>query len=698
MCTRFYSHIHKALSGIMRGIFIATLSIGNLSVVSTQEFGLVPSTTSQITPLSNTPILSKLREISFTLDDVDISVHASYLPTAEITVSEPGSTSQVATSATWKPFREFSIIAIPFGYKPGSEAVPVARAGLRDVYDFTLRNYRKQQGGIVQDRPTATLFGKQVTGIRTLVELPIDGPILVPVMIEEWVVQAGDRLWIVRTSEEQLPGVFTSQSVSFLKDLIVDSNTLSNPSTLGDKATETSDTEKTPEIEDANPSNPSWWHGDCDYETYFQGSGGIAPYRLGAVYLGMPACGPRPWFDGTPNVLAHFFPGSWGVLEWQCTELAMRFLYLIYGINPYQANGSQVVWNYSGNRLVKISNGTAGKAPQPNDILSYGSTSTSGHASIVTSSNIDGNGNGTITVIEQNSSPSGSNTLSVNNWVVTAWSTISGWLHDNTSITISGNVGVAGATLSYDDGGPMAATAESSGKYTFTVSYNWSGKVTPSKAGYTFTPASIEYTNVLADQTGQNYTATSVATFLDVPDTYWAWSEIERLYVAGFTTGCSDNPLAYCPERSVTRAEMAIFIERGMNTATYTPPPATGTVFVDVPLSYWDADWIEKLFADHITGGCGVSPLTYCPDSHTTRAEMAVFLLRAKYGAAYNPPAAAGIFADVSTTYWDASWIEQLYAEGITGGCSLSPLSYCPEKSVTRAEMAVFLVRTFNLP
>ena len=698
MCTRFYSHIHKALSGIMRGIFIATLSIGNLSVVSTQEFGLVPSTTSQITPLSNIPILSKLREISFTLDDVDISVHASYLPTAEITVSEPGSTSQVATSATWKPFREFSIIAIPFGYKPGSEAVPVARAGLRDVYDFTLRNYRKQQGGIVQDRPTATLFGKQVTGIRTLVELPIDGPILVPVMIEEWVVQAGDRLWIVRTSEEQLPGVFTSQSVSFLKDLIVDSNTLSNPSTLGDKATETSDTEKTPEIEDANPSNPSWWHGDCDYETYFQGSGGIAPYRLGAVYLGMPACGPRPWFDSTPNVLAHFFPGSWGVLEWQCTELAMRFLYLIYGINPYQANGSQVVWNYSGNRLVKISNGTAGKAPQPNDILSYGSTSTSGHTSIVTSSNIDGNGNGTITVIEQNSSPSGSNTLSVNNWVVTAWSTISGWLHDNASITISGNVGVAGATLSYDDGGPMAATAESSGKYTFTVSYNWSGKVTPSKAGYTFTPASIEYTNVLADQTGQNYTATSVATFLDVPDTYWAWSEIERLYAAGFTTGCSDNPLAYCPERSVTRAEMAIFIERGMNTATYTPPPATGTVFVDVPLSYWNADWIEKLFADHITGGCGVSPLTYCPDSPTTRAEIAVFLLRAKYGAAYNPPAAVGIFVDVPTNYWAASWIERLYAEGITGGCSLSPLSYCPEKSVTRAEMAVFLVRTFNLP
>jgi hypothetical protein len=75
---------------------------------------------------------------------------------------------------------------------------------------------------------------------------------------------------------------------------------------------------------------------------------------------------------------------------------------------------------------------------------------------------------------------------------------------------------------------------------------------------------------------------------------------------------------------------------------------------------------------------------------------MAKFLLRAKHGSEYTPP--TGIFADVPTTYWALSWIEQLYAEGITGGCSLSPLSYCPDSSVTRAEMAKFLVLTFNLP
>jgi hypothetical protein len=185
-------------------------------------------------------------------------------------------------------------------------------------------------------------------------------------------------------------------------------------------------------------------------------------------------------------------------------------------------------------------------------------------------------------------------------------------------------------------------------------------------------------------------------TFSDVPMEYWAWDWIERLYDAGITSGCATNPLLYCPERSVTRAEMAVFIERGIHGAAYIPPTGTGAVFADVPLSYWDVNWIEKLYSDHITSGCGTSPLSYCPERSITRAEMAVFLLRAEHGLAFTPPAATGIFADVPTTYWDASWIEQLATEGITAGCGGG--NYCPGSPVTRAQMAVFLVKTFNLP
>jgi len=77
---------------------------------------------------------------------------------------------------------------------------------------------------------------------------------------------------------------------------------------------------------------------------------------------------------------------------------------------------------------------------------------------------------------------------------------------------------------------------------------------------------------------------------------------------------------------------------------------------------------------------------------------MAIFLLRSKHGAFYNPPAVGSStgFGDVNPNYWAAAWIKQLVTEGITAGCGSG--TYCPEQPVTRAQMAVFLVRTFNLP
>jgi hypothetical protein len=185
-------------------------------------------------------------------------------------------------------------------------------------------------------------------------------------------------------------------------------------------------------------------------------------------------------------------------------------------------------------------------------------------------------------------------------------------------------------------------------------------------------------------------------TFADVSNTYWAWDFVERLYAAGITGGCVTNPLRYCPEAVVTRAEMAVFLERGIHGATYSPPAVgAGTGFGDVPPSYWSAAFIKQLAAERITTGCGNS--SYCPGQPVTRAQMAVFLLRAKHGAGYVPPAVgAGTgFGDVPSGYWAAAWIKQLVAEGITSGCGGS--NYCPEQPVTRAQMAVLLVRTFNL-
>ena len=196
---------------------------------------------------------------------------------------------------------------------------------------------------------------------------------------------------------------------------------------------------------------------------------------------------------------------------------------------------------------------------------------------------------------------------------------------------------------------------------------------------------------------GEVYTVIKSATFADVPLAYWANGYIERLYTAGITGGCSVSPLNYCPDSPATRAQMAVFLLKSKHGSTYVPPAVGGsTGFTDVPTTYWAAAWIKQLAAEGITSGCATN--LYCPDSNVTRAEMAVLLLKSEHGSTYVPPVVGSStgFTDVPTTYWAAAWIKQLAAEGITSGCAAN--LYCPENSVTRAEMAVFLVKTFNLP
>ncbi|MHC5112473.1 MAG: S-layer homology domain-containing protein, partial [Planctomycetota bacterium] len=179
--------------------------------------------------------------------------------------------------------------------------------------------------------------------------------------------------------------------------------------------------------------------------------------------------------------------------------------------------------------------------------------------------------------------------------------------------------------------------------------------------------------------------------FGDVPETYWAYPFVETIAAHGITTGCGTGN--FCPDNNVSRSQMAVFLERGIHGADFTPPPASGALFSDVSASDFAAAFIEQLYADGITAGCGNG--NYCPDAIVTRDQMAIFLLRAKHGPTYTPPPAVGIFSDVGPGAFAAAWIEQLAAEGISAGCGTG--DFCPDEPVTRAQMSVFVVRTFEL-
>jgi len=167
--------------------------------------------------------------------------------------------------------------------------------------------------------------------------------------------------------------------------------------------------------------------------------------------------------------------------------------------------------------------------------------------------------------------------------------------------------------------------------------------------------------------------------FVDVlPDHPFA-GEILGLSDLGISTGCTSTH--FCPDAGVTRAEMAAFLVRALSLelADEIDP------FTDDDGAFFE-DEIETLYANDITSGCTAT--TFCPSELVTREQMAAFLTRAFVLSV--PATPAGPFVDTDESIFGDE-IEALYANDVTSGCTAN--TFCPMATVTRAEMAAFLIR-----
>ncbi len=117
--------------------------------------------------------------------------------------------------------------------------------------------------------------------------------------------------------------------------------------------------------------------------------------------------------------------------------------------------------------------------------------------------------------------------------------------------------------------------------------------------------------------------AVSESRFDDVDAAGFHARFIERMAELGVTRGCGDGT-NFCPERSVSRAQMAVFLSRA-----YSLPDGSDPGFADVPADAWYAADVARLAASGITVGCGDGTV-FCPSRATTRAQMATFLWRAE--------------------------------------------------------------------
>jgi hypothetical protein len=180
-------------------------------------------------------------------------------------------------------------------------------------------------------------------------------------------------------------------------------------------------------------------------------------------------------------------------------------------------------------------------------------------------------------------------------------------------------------------------------------------------------------------------------TFTDVLPSSGYFDAVELMAGKGITSGCT--PTTFCPSDYVTRAQMAIFIVRtvmGGDNFTYTETP----YFADVPVGAFGFQWIQKLRDLGITSGC--SPTLFCPADDVTRAQMAIFMIRARYGTAYDfDYSASPYYTDVPVTAFGFAWIQRMKQDSITSGCT--PTTYCPSDSIVRSDMATFVMRAgFN--
>lgn len=164
-------------------------------------------------------------------------------------------------------------------------------------------------------------------------------------------------------------------------------------------------------------------------------------------------------------------------------------------------------------------------------------------------------------------------------------------------------------------------------------------------------------------------------------------SNIDLIAAAGITKGC--NPPTndeFCPERDITRGEMAAFLARSLYLGEGVD------AFGDDGSSIFESD-INAIAAVGITQGCN-PPVNdeFCPERTLTRGEMAAFVARAWD----LPVSSTDSFTDDEGSVFEGD-INALAAAGVTRGCN-PPANdqFCPERQMSRAEMATFLARAFG--
>ncbi len=222
----------------------------------------------------------------------------------------------------------------------------------------------------------------------------------------------------------------------------------------------------------------------------------------------------------------------------------------------------------------------------------------------------------------------------------------------------------------------------------------------------------IEIKDIPADRTEE--------IFDDVPLDFWAYEDVKGCVDASIVAGYDDG--LYHGDWAVTRGQMAVYIARALvapsgEAALADYVPSDPRNFPDAPPTGYGDDGTEPYWAYTHIEYCvengvvqGYLDGNYHPDEEVNRAQMAVYVARAlvspsgEAGLADYVPADPRNFPDAADTgygddgtepYWAYTHVEYCVEHGVVQGYLDG--NYHPDEVVTRAQMAVYVARAFEL-
>ncbi len=378
------------------------------------------------TTVGSAPDALALQRAAFTIDDVQVTLTTPILPAGRLESTERGASYQEANAVDYAaPFGALEVGAIPYGGTNPSLSRLTASSGSAQAFRQEIAD--SHTANLIDSHAVSiNLFSHQVAGQATTTQETVEGRPTTR-LHAEWVTEAGNRMWILRFSVDNLTAADTATFQSLLGGVQMHAIGLGNPTTVnlhpGSR----------PPVRSSDNSFglglPPWWDGqECD-------AGFDPAHTVMGSWNGLIACGPNV------DVLSRAASGSprWsGELEWECVELSKRYLWQRYGVPNQPADGYVTADNEARAAPFLILFRPDGvHVPRAGDVISFGTT-VPGHTAVVTSSSVDGSGNGSYTTLNENVGNEAVISFDIAGWLPTTTHNgrstgippVADWLHD----------------------------------------------------------------------------------------------------------------------------------------------------------------------------------------------------------------------------------------------------------------------------